>query len=165
MASRPPDRERTPEIRSGRAGSDARAYWRVPRVSGPGIPGAGCKRGCSLASGAHGSVTGPTRGNDGSLTNEAAGRSGPLVSGGGHTQARYRGRVLIDGPLQAVTKSGERKGEADGRVLLVRTAVYLGSAHGVTAMARAGDSAWANRARGDDGWPGGLGSTTWDRNR
>ena len=103
-------------------------------------------------------------GNDGSLTNGAAGRSGPLVSGGGHAQARYRGRVLTDGALQAVTKSGERKGEADGRVLLVRTAVYLGSAHGASAMAGAGDSARANRARGGCGWPGGLGSTARDRN-
>jgi hypothetical protein len=53
---------------------------------------------------------GPTGGNDESLTNRAAGRSGPLVSGGGHAQARYRGRVLTDGALQAMTKSGERKG-------------------------------------------------------
>jgi hypothetical protein len=74
-------------------------------------------------------------------------------------------RVLTDGALQVVTKSGERKGEADGRVLLVRTAVYLGSAHGASAMARAGDSARANRARGGCGWPGGLGSTARDRNR
>jgi hypothetical protein len=68
------------------------------------------------------------RGNGGSLANGAAGRSSPLVSGGGHAQARYRGRVLTDGALQAVTKSGERKGETDERVLLVRTTVYLGSA-------------------------------------
>jgi hypothetical protein len=66
---------------------------------------------------------------------------------------RYRGRVLTDRALQAVTKSGERKGEADGRVLLVRTAVYLGSAHDASAMVGAGDSARANRARGDCGWP------------
>jgi hypothetical protein len=46
------------------------------------------------------------RGNGGSLTNGAAGRSGPLVSGGG--------RVLTDGALQAVTKSGERKGGLTG---------------------------------------------------
>jgi hypothetical protein len=105
------------------------------------------------------------RGNGGSLANGAAGRSSPLVSGGGHAQARYRGRVLTDGALQAVTKSGERKGEADGRVLLVRTVVYLGSAHGASAMARAGDSARTNRARGGCGWPGGLGSTARDRNR
>jgi hypothetical protein len=45
-----------------------------------------------------------------------------------------------------VTKSGERKGEADGRVLLVRTAVYLGSAHGASAMTGAGNS-----ARGEQG--------------
>jgi hypothetical protein len=95
-------------------------------------------------------------GNGGSLTNGAAGRLGPLVSGGG--------RVLTDGALQAVTKSGERKGEADGRVLLVRTTVYLGSAHDVSAMARAGDSAWVNRARGGYGWPCGLGLTVRDRN-
>jgi hypothetical protein len=104
-------------------------------------------------------------GNDGSVTYRAAGRSGPLVSGGGHVQVRYRGRALTDGALQAVTKSGERKGEADGRVLLVRTAVYLGSAHDASAMAGAGDSAWANRAQGGCGWPGGLGSMTRDRNR
>jgi hypothetical protein len=72
--------------------------------------------------------------------------------------------VLIDGALQAVTKSGERKGEADGWVLLVRTDVYLGSAHGASAMAGAGDSARANRARGGCGWPGGLGSTVQDQN-
>jgi hypothetical protein len=104
-------------------------------------------------------------GNDGSLTNGAAGRSGPLVSGGGHAQARYRGLVLTDGALQAVTKSGERKGEADGRVLLVRTTVYLGNAHGASATAGAGDSTRANRARGGCGWPGGLGSTARDQNR
>jgi hypothetical protein len=108
---------------------------------------------------------GPTGGNGGSLTNGAAGRSGPLVSGGGHEQARYHGRVLTDGALQAVTKSGERKGEADEWVLLVRTAVYLGSAHGTSAMAGAGDSARENRARGGCGWPGRLGSTARDRNR
>jgi hypothetical protein len=73
--------------------------------------------------------------------------------------------VLTDGALQAATKSGERKGEADGRVLLVRTVVYLGSAHGGSAKARAGDSAWANRARGGCGWPDGLGWTERDRNR
>ena len=100
---------------------------------------------------------GPTGGNDESLTNRAAGRSGPLVSGGGHPQARYRGCVLTDRALQAVTKSGERKGEANGWVLLVRTDVYLGSAHGVSAMAGADDSARANRAQGSCGWPGGLG--------
>jgi hypothetical protein len=99
------------------------------------------------------------------MTNGAAGRSGPLVSGGGHAQARYCGRVLTDGALQAVTKSGERKGEADGRVLLVRTAVYLGSVHGASAMAGAGDSTRENRARGCCGWPGRLGSTARDRNR
>ena len=86
-------------------------------------------------------------GNGGSLTNGATGRSGPLVRGGGHAQARYRGRMLTNGALQAVTKSGERKGEADGRFLLVRTTVYLGSAHGASAMAGADDSARANRAR------------------
>jgi hypothetical protein len=107
----------------------------------------------------------PTGGNDGSLTNEAAGRSGPLVSGGGHAQARYRGCVLTDGALHAVTKSGERKGEDNGRVLLVRTAVYIGSVHDASAMARAADSSRANRARGSCSWPGGLGSTARDQNR
>jgi hypothetical protein len=57
LASRPSDRERMPEIRSRRAGSDARADQRVPRVSGTGIPGAGCERGRSLAGEAHGSAT------------------------------------------------------------------------------------------------------------
>jgi hypothetical protein len=83
--------------------------------------------------------------------------SGPLVSGGGH--------ALTDGALQTVTKNGERKGEADGRVLLVRTTVYLDSAHGASAMAGAGDSARAKKARGDRGWQGGLGSTVWDQYR
>jgi hypothetical protein len=73
--------------------------------------------------------------------------------------------VLTDGTLQAVTKSGEQKGEAVGRVLLVRTTVYLGSAHDASAMARACDSARANRARGGYGWSGGLGSTARDQNR
>jgi hypothetical protein len=59
--------------------------------------------------------------------------------------------VLTDGALQALTKSGERKGEADGRVLLVRTAIYLGSAHGASAMAGDGDSVRANRAQGGCG--------------
>jgi hypothetical protein len=104
-------------------------------------------------------------GNGGSLTNGVAGRSGPLVSGKGHAQTRYRGHVLTDGALQAVTKSGERKGEADGWVLLVRTVVYLDSAHDASAMAGVGDSARANRARGGCGWPGRLGSTARDRNR
>jgi hypothetical protein len=57
LASWPSDRERTPEIRSGRARSDARADRWVPRVSGPGIPGARCEHGRSLAGGAHGSAT------------------------------------------------------------------------------------------------------------
>jgi hypothetical protein len=64
---------------------------------------------------------GPTGGNGGSLTNGAAGRSGPLVSGGGHEQPRYRGRVLTDGALQAVTKSGERKGGLTGESSLSGT--------------------------------------------
>jgi hypothetical protein len=101
-------------------------------------------------------------GNDRSLTNGATGRSGLLVNGGGHAQARHHGRVLIDGALQEVTKNGERKGEADGRVLLVRTANYLGSAHGASAMAGAGDSVRAKKARGGRGWQGGLSLTAWD---
>jgi hypothetical protein len=64
-----------------------------------------------------------------------------------------------------VTKNGERKGEADGRVLLVRTAVYLGSAHGASAMAGAGVSTRAKKARGGRGWQGGLGLTARDRYR
>jgi hypothetical protein len=103
-------------------------------------------------------------GNGGSLTNGVTGRSGPLVSGGGHAQARHHGRALTDGALQAVIKNGERKGETDGRVL-VRTAVYLGSAHGVSAMAGADDSTQKKKAQGDRGWLGGLGSTTRDRYR
>jgi hypothetical protein len=166
LASRPSDREHTPEIRSDCAGSDARTDRRVPRFSGPGIPGAGWERGRSLVGGVHGSATGTNQvGNGGSLTIGVAGRSGPLVSGGGHAQARYRGRALTDRALQAVTKSGERKGEADGWFLLVRTAVYHGSAHGASAMAGAGDSARGNKARGGCGWPGGLGSMARDRNR
>jgi hypothetical protein len=43
LASRPSDQERTPEIRSERAGSDVRTDRRVPRVSGPGISGARCE--------------------------------------------------------------------------------------------------------------------------
>jgi hypothetical protein len=50
-------RSGTDARRSGRAGSDARADQRVPRVSGPGIPGAGRERGRALAGGAHGSAT------------------------------------------------------------------------------------------------------------
>jgi hypothetical protein len=64
-----------------------------------------------------------------------------------------------------VTKSGERKGEADGRVLLVRTVVYLGNAHGTSAMAGAGDSTRAKKARGGRGWQGGLGSTARNQYR
>jgi hypothetical protein len=64
-----------------------------------------------------------------------------------------------------VTKNGERKGEADGRVLLVRTVVYLGSAHDASTMARVGDSARAKKALGGRGWQGGLGSTARDRYR
>jgi hypothetical protein len=75
------------------------------------------------------------------------GRSGSLVSGGGHAQARHRGRALTDGALQPVTKNGERKGETDGRVLL------------------AGDSAWVKKERGGHGWASGLGSMAWDRYR
>jgi hypothetical protein len=56
---------------------------------------------------------------------------------------RYRGRVLTDGALQEVTKSGERKGEADGWVLLVRTAVPRQCArrerHGRSRRLRAGE--------------------------
>jgi hypothetical protein len=69
-----------------------RAKRRVPRVSGPGIPSAGCEHGRSLAGGAHGSATqalgrGKQRGSDRRLRG-----SGPLVSGRGHAQARLRGR-------------------------------------------------------------------------
>jgi hypothetical protein len=76
-----------PEIRSGRAASNARTDRRVPRVSGPGISGARCERGRSLAGGAHGSATRTNGETTGGLTNRAAGGSGPLISGGGHAQA------------------------------------------------------------------------------
>jgi hypothetical protein len=134
-------------------------------VSGPVSPVRDASAGAPWRAGPTGQRLGPTGGNGGSLTNGTAGRSGPLVSGGGHAQARYHGRVLTDGALQAVTKSGERKGEADGRVLLARTAVYLGSAHGTSTMAGSDDFARANRARGGCGWPGGLGSMARDRIR
>jgi hypothetical protein len=157
----PTDRERTPEIRSGRAGSNARADRQVPRVSGPGIPGAGCEHGRSLAGGAHGSATQTFgRGKRRGLTGRVTGRSGPLVSGRGHAQARADGW----GPPGSDTEWGE-KGEADGQVLLVRTAVYLGRADGASAMAGGSDSAWAIKARGGCGWPGGLGSTARYRYR
>jgi hypothetical protein len=83
-------------------GSHASAAWvSLVRDASAGAP---------WRAGPTGRRLGPTGGNDESLTNRAAGRSGPLVSGGGHAQARYRGRVLTDGALQAMTKSGERKG-------------------------------------------------------
>jgi hypothetical protein len=95
-----------PEIRSGHTGSDARADQRVPRISGPSIPGAGRERGRSLAGGAHGSTTqtigrGKQRGPDRRVTE----RPGPLVSDGGHAQARHRRHALTDGALQAVTQN------------------------------------------------------------
>jgi hypothetical protein len=102
------------------------------------------------------------RGNGGGSDKRGRGGSGPLVSGGGHAQARHHRHALIDGALQTVTKNGEIKGEANGRVLLVRTVIYLGSAHGASAMAGAGDSARAKKARGGRGWQGGLGLTARD---
>jgi hypothetical protein len=104
-------------------------------------------------------------GNGGSLTNGTTGRLGPLVSGGWHAQARHRGCALTDGALEAVTKNEDGKGETNGWVLLVRTAVYLGSAHGASAMAGAGDFVRTKKARGGRGWSGGLGSTARDRYR
>jgi hypothetical protein len=104
-----------PEIRSGRAGSDARADRRVPRVSDPSIPGAGCERGRSLAGGAHGSASQALgRGKRRGLTGGVRGRSGLLVRGRGHVQARLRRRALTDGALQAVTQNGERRGRLTG---------------------------------------------------
>jgi hypothetical protein len=50
------------------------------------------------------------------------------------------------------------RGEADGRVLLVRTAVFLVRAPGASAMAGVRDSMRAKKARGSCGWPGGLGT-------
>jgi hypothetical protein len=93
----------------------ARADRRVPRVSDPGIPGAGCERGRSLAGGAHGSATQVLGwGNDGGLTGGVRGRSGPLVSGRGHAQTRLRGRALTVGALQAMAQNGERSGILTG---------------------------------------------------
>jgi hypothetical protein len=92
-------------------------------------------------------------------------RLGPLDSGGGHAQARHRGRALTDGALQVVTKNEERKGETDGWVLVVRTTVYLGSAHGASAMAGVGDSSRAKKPQGGRSWPSGLGSTARNRYR
>jgi hypothetical protein len=109
---------------------------------------------------------GPTGGNGGSLANVAAGRSGPLVSSGGHAQERYRGRVLTDGSLQAVTKSGERKGRLMGGSSLlgppftsaVRTArapwpepvtPHGRTGHGAAAVGRA-DSVRRRGTRTDD---------------
>jgi hypothetical protein len=65
-------------------------------------------------------------------------------------------RVCPDGrgPPGSGTERG-KKGETDGRVLLVRTAVYLGRTHDVSAMAGTSISARAKKARGDGGWPGG----------
>jgi hypothetical protein len=85
---------------------------------------------------------------------------------GGRARAGAISRVRADrqGPPGSDQEWGKKR-EADGRVLLVRTAVYLSSAHGASAMAGAGDSARVNRAWGDCGWPGGLGSTVRDRNR
>jgi hypothetical protein len=71
------------------------------------------------------------------------------------SRARADGR----GPPGSVT-GRVKKGETEGRVLLVRTAIYLGRMHGASAMAGAGDSARAKKARGGCGWPGGLSSTT-----
>jgi hypothetical protein len=77
-----------PKIRSGHAGSDARADRRVPRVSGLGIPGAGHERGRSLAGGAHGSTIQTIgRVERRGLTGGVTERSGPLVSDGGHALA------------------------------------------------------------------------------
>jgi hypothetical protein len=53
-------------------------------------------------------------GNGGGVTGEVMERSSPLVSDGGHTQARHRGRTLTDGALQAVTQN---RGEGVGAVL------------------------------------------------
>jgi hypothetical protein len=78
--------------------------------------------------------------------------------------ATPRVRSARRGPLDSDQEWG-KKGEADERVLLVRTAVYLGSAHGASAMAGAGDSAWAKKAWGGRGWQGGLDSTVRNRYR
>jgi hypothetical protein len=65
--------------------------------------------------------------------------------------ARPEGR----GPPGSDTKWG-KKGETDGRVLLVLTTIYLGRAHGASAMAGAGDSTRAKKARGGCDWSGVL---------
>jgi hypothetical protein len=45
-------------------------------------------------------------GNGGGMTVDVTKRSGPLVSDGGHAQARHHGRALTDGALQAATQNG-----------------------------------------------------------
>jgi hypothetical protein len=52
-------------------------------------------------------------------------------------------------------KEEREASEADGRVPLIRVAVFLG----VSTMAGAGDSTRVKEARGGCGWPGGLGTT------
>jgi hypothetical protein len=118
------------------------------------------------------------------LTGGATVRPGPLVSGAGQARARRRertpgrsppgsdieqgkglGAALMHGtqgpPVSDHTRGKKRgggRGDADGRVLLVRTAVFLGLAHGASAMAGANDSTRAKKARGSCSWPGGLGT-------
>jgi hypothetical protein len=109
------------------------------------------------------------------LTGGATTRLGSLVSGTGQARAWRRGRTRGQGPP---TKQGEKvrrctdawdlgstgqrpregneeegSGEADVRVLLVRTTVFLGRAHGASAMAGVGDSMRAKKARDSCGWP------------
>jgi hypothetical protein len=101
-----------PEIRSGHTGSDARADQRVPRISGPSIPGAGRERGRSLAGGAHGSTTqtigrGKQRGPD----RRGHGEAGPAserwrARAGATSQARTDGR----GPPGGDTEQGKGVG-------------------------------------------------------
>jgi hypothetical protein len=173
-------------------GSDARADRRVPRVSGSSIPGAERERGRSLAGGAHRSATqtigrGKRRGPDRRGHREvgpasqrwrarASATSQPRADGrgppGGDTEQGGRGRRCADvwdlGSTGQRPREGDEeaeRGETDGRVLLVRTAIFLGHAHGTSAMAKVGDSTRAKKARAVVVGRGVLGSTARNRHR
>jgi hypothetical protein len=140
-----------------------RADWWVPHVSGPGISGARCERGRSLAGGAHGSATRTIQRGKRRESHKRGHREVAPASQRWRARADATSRARADrqGPLGSDQERG-KKGEADGRVLLVRTAVYLGRAHGASAMAGAGDSTQTKKARGDRGLEGSLGSTARD---
>jgi hypothetical protein len=116
------------------------------------------------------------------LTGGATVRPGPLLSGAGQARARRRGSTRgwsppggdtergkglgaaltcgIQGPPVSDHARGTKRGrsEADEWVLLVRTTVFLGRAHGASAMYGSGDSMRAKKACGSCGWPRGLGT-------